>query len=340
MIKDKSLLITGGTGSFGRRLVDRILRDHQVERLVVFSRDEMKQFEMAQRFPESRWPVLRWFLGDVRDRDRLMRALAGVDIVIHAAAMKQIPAAEYNPTECIATNVTGAQNVIDAAIANDVERVVALSTDKAANPINLYGATKLCSDKLFVAANNLAGRHRTRFGVVRYGNVVGSRGSVIPFFRKLAAEGATALPVTDERMTRFSITLDEGVDLVLRTIDNLHGGEIVVPKLASFRVIDLVPLILPGGAPEIVGIRPGEKLHEVMIPLEESRNSADMGDHYIIRPAHHWWNVEAFTAAVGAKGSSVPDGFEYASNTNDNWLEGDALQALVDSVPVPEAPRD
>ena len=330
----KSILVTGGTGSFGKCFVERLLYDYEPSRLVVFSRDELKQFEMAQRFSESRFPMLRYFLGDVRDRDRLMRACAGVDIVVHAAAMKQIPAAERNPTECIATNIVGAQNVIDAAIENSVKRVVALSTDKAANPINLYGATKLCSDKLFVAANNLSGRRKTRFGVVRYGNVVGSRGSVIPYFKKLAANGCTALPITDERMTRFSITLDQGVDLVLRAIGGLHGGEIVVPKLPSLRVVDLVPHILPGGACEVVGMRAGEKLHEVMIPLEESRNCVDMGDHYILQPAHHWWNVEAFNAAISKSGRQVEEAFEYASSTNDWWLDDDELRALVDSVPA------
>ncbi len=330
----RSILITGGTGSFGQKFVETVLREAKPKRLVIFSRDEMKQFLMAQRFAEAEHPCLRYFLGDVRDRERLRRACAGVEIVIHAAAMKHITAAEYNPTECIATNIIGAQNVIDASIENDVERVVALSTDKAANPINLYGATKLCSDKLFVAANNLAGRHMTRFAVVRYGNVAGSRGSVIPLFKKLAAEGCTSLPVTDERMTRFSITLEQGVALVLRTIETLHGGELIVPKLPSLRIVDVVKHVLPSGKFEIVGIRPGEKLHEVMIPLEESRNCADMGDHYILQPAHHWWNVEAFFESVRKQGRPVEEAFEYASNTNDRWLDDDEIKALVANVPA------
>jgi UDP-N-acetylglucosamine 4,6-dehydratase/5-epimerase len=332
--KDKSVLITGGTGSFGQKFVETMLREHQPKRLVVFSRDELKQYEMAQRLPESKYPALRYFIGDVRDRARAMRALAGVDIVIHAAAMKHITAAEYNPTECIATNILGAQNVIDAAIENDVERVIALSTDKAANPINLYGATKLCSDKLFIAANNLAGRHRTRFAVVRYGNVVGSRGSVIPHFKKLARDGAKNLPVTHADMTRFVITLEQGVAFVLACLGTMLGGEVFVPKLPSMRVIDLVPLILPKGGHDIVGIRPGEKLHEVMIPGEEARNCVDMGDHYILQPGHHWWNVSAFLERVREQGRPITDSFEYASNTNDRWVSKDELRALVDSLPA------
>ncbi len=331
-LNGRSVLVTGGTGSFGRRFVETVLRDHAPKRLIVFSRDELKQFEMQQRWSEADHSCLRYFIGDVRNRDRLIRACAGVDIVVHAAAMKHITVAERNPDECIATNVLGAQNVIDACIQNDVERVVSLSTDKAANPINLYGATKLCSDKLFVAANNLAGKHRTRFGVVRYGNVVGSRGSVIPLFKKLVAEGCTALPVTDERMTRFFITLDQGVELVLRTIENLHGGELVVPKLPSVKIVDIVRQVLPSGKFEITGIRPGEKLHEIMIPLEESRNCVDMGDHYILQPSHHWWNVDAFFESLRLSGKPVDEAFEYASNTNDYWLDDDEIKSLVDSV--------
>ena len=334
MFNGRSILITGGTGSFGQRFVETLLRDYAPRRIIVFSRDEMKQFLMAQRFPEEKYPCMRYFLGDVRQRERLMRAFAGVDFVVHAAAMKHITAAERNPTECIATNIMGAQNVIDAAIDNDVGKVVALSTDKSANPINLYGATKLCSDKLFVAANNLAGKHKTRFAVVRYGNVAGSRGSVIPLFKKLVAEGCASLPVTDERMTRFSITLDQGVDLVLRTIETLHGGELIVPKLPSLRIVDIVKHVLPSGKYEIVGIRPGEKLHEVMIPLEESRNCADMGNHYILQPAHHWWNVDAFFETVRKQGKPVEEAFEYASDTNDRWLGGDEIEALVAGVPA------
>lgn len=328
----RSILVTGGTGSFGRHFVNTVLTRFNPRRLVVFSRDEMKQFDMQQRWSEEEYPCLRYFLGDVRDRDRLMRACDGIEIIVHAAAMKQIPAAERNPIECIATNVLGTENVISAAIDNNVQRVVALSTDKAANPINLYGATKLCADKLVVAANNLSGKHQTRFAVVRYGNVVGSRGSVIPYFKNLVAQGHTKLPLTDERMTRFFITLDHGVNLVLDTIENLYGGEIVIPKLPSVRMADIVRYLVPDSSPEIVGIRPGEKLHEVMIPLEESRNCADMGDRYIIQPSHHWWNVEKFFKAVRKMGTPVEDTFEYASNTNDWWLVGDELGALIDAV--------
>ncbi|HUS53572.1 MAG TPA: UDP-N-acetylglucosamine 4,6-dehydratase (inverting) [Thermohalobaculum sp.] len=328
----KSVLVTGGTGSFGKAMVERLLCDHRVERLVVFSRDELKQFEMAQQFSAEQYPQIRYFLGDVRDRDRLMRAFSGVDVVIHAAAMKHITAAEYNPTECIATNVLGAQNVVEAAIQNDVEKVIALSTDKAANPINLYGATKLCSDKLFITANNLAGRHRTRCAVVRYGNVIGSRGSVIPYFKSLAAKGKTTLPVTDPQMTRFAITLTQGIDFVLQSLEEMLGGELFVPKLPSIRVTDLVPLIVPEGGYEVVGIRPGEKLHEVMIPQEESRNCVDMGEYYVLQPAHHWWNVSDFLERVRMKGKRIEEAFEYSSHDNTAWIAGDELKALVDQV--------
>jgi UDP-N-acetylglucosamine 4,6-dehydratase/5-epimerase len=334
MLDGRSVLVTGGTGSFGQKLVEHILKNHKVRRLVVFSRDELKQYEMAQRFPVSKFPVMRYFIGDIRDRVRLMRALDGGEIVIHAAAMKHITAAEYNPTECIATNIIGAQNLIDAAIENNVSRVIALSTDKAANPINLYGATKLCSDKLFIAANNLSGTHQTRFAVVRYGNVIGSRGSVIPFFKQLASSGKTVLPITDPDMTRFVITLDQGVAFVLRSLSSMFGGEIFVPKLPSVRVIDLVPLIVPTGSYEVIGIRAGEKVHEIMIPREETRNSVDMGDYYIIQPGHHWWNVSSFLESVKERGRPVEGPFEYASNTNDHWVSNIELRGLVDSVPA------
>lgn len=330
-IDEKSILITGATGSFGQKMVETLLKNFSPRRLVIFSRDELKQFEMAQKFPESQYPCLRYFIGDVRDRDRLIRACHGVDVVIHAAAMKQIVAAEYNPTECIATNVIGAQNIIDAAIENGVQFVVALSTDKAANPINLYGATKLCSDKLFVAANNLSGRVKTRFSIVRYGNVIGSRGSVIPFFKRCVAEGRKTLPITHADMTRFVITLDEGVAFVLTALHRMTGGEIFVPKLASVRVLDLARLIAPYGDFEIVGIRPGEKIHEVMIPIEDSRNCFDLGDHYVLAPQHIWWRNEDFLARIGQNGSLVHP-FEYSSGNNTAWIEGDALQALVASV--------
>jgi UDP-N-acetylglucosamine 4,6-dehydratase len=326
-----SILVTGGTGSFGTKFIEAVFAQSKPKRLAVFSRDELKQFEMAQRFPENEHPV-RYFIGDVRDRDRLMRACHGVDIVIHAAAMKQIPASEYNPTECIATNVTGAQNVIDAALENGVKKVVALSTDKAANPINLYGATKLCSDKLFVAANNLSGKTKTRFCVVRYGNVAGSRGSVIPFFKKLAAQGMKDLPVTHEDMTRFIILLEEGVSFVMLALDTMAGGEIFVPKLPSLKILDLVPYVGDGLKHRVVGIRPGEKLHEVMIPHAESLNTVDMGDHYIIQPAQHWWNNREFLERIRQKGTSIEKPFEYGSDTNDWWIRDGEIRTLVDSV--------
>ena len=329
-----SILVTGGTGSFGRRFIETVLAEYEPQRLVVFSRDELKQFEMQQALPEKAHPSLRYFIGDVRDRERVMRAAAGVDIIVHAAAMKQIVAAERNPTECIATNIMGAQNVIDAAIANDVERVIALSTDKAANPINLYGATKLCSDKLFVAANNLAGKHCTRFSVVRYGNVAGSRGSVIPYFKRLVADGVTRLPITDPEMTRFVITLDQGVAFVLGSLSRMTGGELFVPKLPSLRIVDLVDAMLGPDRYDVVGVRPGEKLHEVMIPLDESRLAIDMGDYYVVQPHHTWWNLSQFTEAVQSRGKLVEEPFEYASNSNGWWLDRAEIEALVAETPA------
>ena len=273
MFSHKSILITGGTGSFGKQYVRTILANSQPKKLIVFSRDELKQFEMAQEFPDSTYPCMRYFIGDVRDAERLKQAMKGVDYVIHAAALKQVPAAEYNPMECIKTNIHGAENVIQAALAADVEKVIALSTDKAANPINLYGATKLASDKLFVAANNLAGGHRTRFAVVRYGNVVGSRGSVIPLFQKLLRDGSHHLPITDARMTRFWITLQQGVDFVLRDFERMRGGEIFVPKIPSVRIVDLATAMAPAVPVKIIGIRPGEKIHEIMCPADVERTT-------------------------------------------------------------------
>lgn len=331
-LKNRSILVTGGTGSFGQKFVEFALNELSPKKLVVFSRDELKQFDMASRFSESKYPCMRYFIGDVRDKSRLMRALLGIDLVVHASAMKQVVAAEYNPTECIATNIIGAQNVIDAAIENGVAKVVALSTDKAANPINLYGATKLCSDKLFVAANNLSGGQDTRFSVVRYGNVVGSRGSVIPYFKKLAGQGVTMLPITHKEMTRFIITLEQGVRVVARTFQSMHGGEIFVPKLPSVKIIDIIPHIGNHLNYEIIGIRPGEKLHEVMIPEEEIRNSVDMGDHYIIQPNHHWWNTSSFKRAVEQKGQPIANITEYASGTNSEWLDQSELKQLVDTI--------
>lgn len=330
-INDTSILITGGTGSFGRAFIKNLFSHYKPRRVVVFSRDELKQFEMAQEFPEADYPI-RYFIGDVRDANRLMRACQGIDIVIHAAAMKHVTAAEYNPTECIATNVDGAQNLVEAAIDNKVKRVIALSTDKAANPINLYGATKLCSDKLFVAGNNLSGKSHTRFSVVRYGNVAGSRGSVIPFFKKLADSGVTDFPITHEEMTRFIIRLDEGVELVMKAISGMYGGEIFVPKLPSIKVTDLPSLIVPNGTYHVIGVRPGEKLHEVMIPSEEARNSVDLGSYYIIQPAQSWWNVKDFQSAMTELGTKVQEDFEYASNTNDHWMTQDELKKLVEEV--------
>lgn len=323
----KVILVTGGTGSFGRRFIDTVLTRFQPRRLIVYSRDELKQSEMqidlAERFGPEKMRALRFFLGDVRDRERLSLAFRGVDIVIHAAALKQVPAAEYNPSECIHTNVLGAENVVWACLANRVKQVVALSTDKACNPINLYGATKLASDKTFVAANNLSGDIGTRFAVVRYGNVVGSRGSVIPFFQRLLARGTTELPVTDPRMTRFLITLNEGVDFVLSSLTQMHGGEIFVPKIPSMKVTDIAETLAPGVATKIIGIRPGEKLHEMMISADDARNTVDLGDRYAIEPAF----VEYTRAPL--KGGRIADDFSYASDTNHEWLDGAGLMAML-----------
>jgi UDP-N-acetylglucosamine 4,6-dehydratase len=315
---DKTILVTGGTGSFGKRCVKTILERYQPRKVIVYSRDELKQFEMQQEFTSG---VMRFFIGDVRDARRLSQAMRGVDYVIHAAALKQVPAAEYNPLECIKTNVHGAENVIEAAIENEVEKVIALSTDKAAKPINLYGATKLCSDKLFVAANNIAGGHRTRFAVVRYGNVVGSRGSVVPFFKKLMAEGARELPVTDSRMTRFWITLEQGVNFVLKSFARMQGGEIFVPKIPSLRITDLAEALAPGVPIRFVGIRPGEKLHEVMCPDNDSHLTLEFADHYVIRPSINIAHEVDYTVnKLGEKGMPVPSDFEFNSGTNSHFL--------------------
>jgi UDP-N-acetylglucosamine 4,6-dehydratase/5-epimerase len=326
----KSVLVTGGTGSFGRQLVQMALAHANPTRLVVLSRDEMKQGEMAQHFGHD--PRLRFFLGDVRDRERLHRAFQGIDIVIHAAALKQVPAAEYNPFEFIKTNVIGAQNVVDAALDAGVGKVIALSTDKAANPINLYGATKLCADKLFVAANSYGGSQGTRFSCVRYGNVVGSRGSVIPFF--LGRKSAGVLPITHPDMTRFWITLEQGVSLVLGALGWMHGGEIFVPKIPSMKVVDLARAIAPECRLEIIGIRAGEKLHEVMIPGDESRKTFEYDTHYVIAPTLHEWTM--FDHA-GNGGRLVPDGFTYSSDANDHWLTVDELREMAGQ-PVTAAP--
>jgi len=319
MFNDKAILITGGTGSFGKRYVQTILSRYSPRRLIIYSRDELKQYEMQQTFNA---PCMRYFIGDVRDRERMVQAMRGVDYVIHAAALKQVPAAEYNPTECIKTNIHGAENVIHAALENNVARVIALSTDKAANPINLYGATKLASDKLFVAANNMSGGHKTQFAVVRYGNVVGSRGSVVPFFQKLIAEGADALPITDERMTRFWITLQQGVDFVLKNFERMYGGEIFVPKIPSVRIVDLAEAMAPGVARKIIGIRPGEKLHEIMCPSDDSHLTLEFEDHFVLRPTIIFYSRTNDFAVnqLGEKGVPVIQGFEYNSGTNPDFL--------------------
>jgi UDP-N-acetylglucosamine 4,6-dehydratase len=320
-LTDLSVLVTGGTGSFGKKFTEMVLETCHPKRLIVFSRDELKQFEMREQFSYDRYDCIRYFLGDVRDRDRLYRALDGVDVVVHAAAIKQVPAAEYNPLEAIKTNVLGAANLIEAAIDSNVKRVIALSTDKAANPINLYGATKLCADKLFVAANHYSGHHGTRFSVVRYGNVVGSRGSVIPFFQRMRQSGT--LPITDPRMTRFWITLEQGVQFVLDCLERMIGGEIFVPKIPSMNILDLAKAIAPECEIKIVGIRPGEKLHEVMVPADDVRHTLEYDDYYTIVPTFQDWDARAYMNKNG--GRPCPSGFVYSSDTNSRWLTVDEL---------------
>ena len=322
MFNDKSILITGGSGSFGHQYVRTILKDYQPKKLIVYSRDELKQYEMGQLFPDKEHDCMRYFIGDVRDKERLTQAMRGVDYVIHAAALKQVPAAEYNPMECIKTNVHGAENVIHAALDAEVEKVIALSTDKAANPINLYGATKLASDKLFVAANNIAGGHRTRFSVVRYGNVVGSRGSVVPFFSKLIKEGAESLPITDERMTRFWITLDDGVRFVLKNFERMSGGEIFVPKIPSVRITDLARAMAPHLEQRFIGIRPGEKIHEVMCPADDSHLTLEFRDHFLIKPTISFTDQDNDFSInkLGEISNLVEQGFEYNSGSNEHFL--------------------
>ena len=319
--------MTGGTGSFGRRFIETVLTRYAPRKLIVYSRDELKQSEMqidlAERFGAEKMGAMRFFLGDVRDRERLSLAFRGVDIVIHAAALKQVPAAEYNPSECIHTNVLGAENVVWACLSNRVKQVVALSTDKACNPINLYGATKLASDKTFVAANNLSGDIGARFAVVRYGNVVGSRGSVIPFFQRLIQRGAADLPITDPRMTRFLITLDEGVDFVLSSLDRMHGGEVFVPKIPSMKVTEIAAALAPGLPTRVIGIRPGEKLHEMMISADDARNTVDLGDRYAIEPAFVEYTREPLA------GAKLADDFSYASDTNTEWLDHPGLMGML-----------
>ena len=323
--RDKSVLVTGGTGSFGQAFIKYVINNFAPRRVIVFSRDELKQFDMQQELDQKKYPCLRYFIGDVRDRDRLELAMRGVQVVIHAAALKQVPTAEYNPFECIRTNVHGAENVVAAALYSRVERVIALSTDKAVNPINLYGASKLASDKIFVAANNLAGFGDPIYSVVRYGNVVGSRGSVVPFFKKLVAQEVSALPITDAAMTRFWITLTQGVEFVVSCLQMMRGGEIFVPKIPSMRITDLAMHLAPHLPHRIVGIRPGEKLHEVMVSEDDSRMTMELEDRYMILPDGA--NLITHYADFGAK--RVPSGFRYGSNTNSEWLSPDEFDALL-----------
>lgn len=326
MFNDKTILITGGTGSFGKKFIEILLKKYHPKKIIVYSRDELKQFEMQQVYNGS---CMRYFIGDVRDEARLCHAMYKADYVVHAAALKQVPAAEYNPMECIKTNVHGAQNVINAAIECGVKKVIALSTDKAANPVNLYGATKLCADKLFTAANNMVGDRETRFSVVRYGNVVGSRGSVVPFFKKLVVDGANALPITDTRMTRFWLKLEDGVEFVLKNFQRMQGGEIFIPKIPSMRIMDLAKAIAPNLPTRIVGIRPGEKLHEVMCPADLYYETLEFDDHFVIMPSTRFWGTIDYTTNVlGEKGRAVPDGFEYNSGTNPHFLTVEELRAM------------
>ncbi|WP_431126951.1 UDP-N-acetylglucosamine 4,6-dehydratase (inverting) [Flagellimonas flava] len=323
----KSLLITGGTGSLGKALTKDILSNHpEIRRLIIFSRDEQKQFQMAQEYPVDKYPQIRYFIGDVRDKDRLIRAFKGVDYVIHAAAMKHVHLAEYNPEECIKTNIGGAQNVVDACFETNVERVVALSTDKACAPINLYGATKLTSDKLFVAANNIKGSNPIRFSVVRYGNVMGSNGSVIPFFIKKSKQDGK-LPITDPKMTRFNISLQGGVDMVMHALEHAWGGELFVPKIPSYKIMDVAEAIGPECEKPIVGIRPGEKVHEEMITVSDSFYTYDLGKYYAILPVTHSWKLDDFIKTFSAK--KVPNGFKYNSGENEEWETVDSLRNLI-----------
>ncbi|MFQ5787792.1 MAG: UDP-N-acetylglucosamine 4,6-dehydratase (inverting) [Thermodesulfobacteriota bacterium] len=324
MLNNKSILITGGTGSFGKKCTEIIIKKYKPEKLIIFSRDELKQFEMSQIFSGKEFPYIRYFIGDIRDRDRLYRAFEGVDYVIHAAALKQVPIAERNPFEVIRTNIIGAQNIIDAAIDRGVRKVIALSTDKAANPVNLYGATKLCSDKLFISGNSYSGWKRARFSVVRYGNVIGSRGSVIPFFKKMKDSGV--LPITDTKMTRFWITLEKGVNFVLKCLEMLDGGELFVPKIPSMKILDLAEAIAPNSRHEIVGIRPGEKIHEVMITRDDSRHTLEFDNYYVIEPEFHWW-LRDDHMANGSK--PVPKDFEYNSGTNPWFLSVTEMREMI-----------
>jgi UDP-N-acetylglucosamine 4,6-dehydratase len=324
MLNKKSILITGGTGSFGKKFIATVFKQYKPKEVIVYSRDELKQFEMRELFPTDKFPI-KYFIGDVRDRDRLFRITHGVDFIIHAAALKQVPTAEFNPFETVKTNILGAQNVIEAALENDVKKVVALSTDKACNPINLYGATKLASDKMFAAANHWQGSHHTAFSVVRYGNVVGSRGSVIPFFLKRKEEGV--LPITDERMTRFWITLDHGVQFVLDVLKRMKGGELFVPKIPSMNIMDLAKAIAPEAKRKIIGIRPGEKIHEVMISSDDAINTLEFDTYFVIQPSHPWWDNLEYINING--GREVDESFTYSSGNNTQWLTIDKLKKMI-----------
>ncbi|MBO9489044.1 UDP-N-acetylglucosamine 4,6-dehydratase (inverting) [Endozoicomonas sp. G2_1] len=329
MFHNKSIMITGGTGSFGKKYTETLLKYHQPKKIIIFSRDELKQFEMQQQYNDE---CMRYFIGDVRDKERLNRAMRGVDYVIHAAAMKQVPAAEYNPMECVKTNIDGAENVIDAALNNDVKKVIALSTDKAANPINLYGATKLASDKIFVAANNISGGHSTIFSVVRYGNVVGSRGSVLPYFQKLIDQGTDHLPITHNEMTRFWISLEQGVNFVLKNFERMFGGEIFVPKIPSIRIPDLATAVDANMPQKEIGIRPGEKLHEIMCPADDSYHTYEYDDHFVIAPTIIFSSrSNDFTInAIGERGKPVEHGFEYNSKDNPDFMTIEQIKAFND----------
>ena len=335
MFNGKNILITGGTGSFGKQFVKTVLERYNPNKLIIYSRDELKQFEMAQKYNHR---SMRYFIGDVRDLPRLEKAMNGVDFVVHAAALKHVPIAEYNPMECIKTNIMGAQNVIDAAMKNGVQKVIALSTDKAASPINLYGASKLASDKLFVAANNLVGTNNIAFSVVRYGNVLGSRGSVVPFFKNLIAQGVQELPITDERMTRFWITLQEGVDFVLKNFERMQGGEIFIPKIPSMKITEMAKAIAPDMPQKIIGLRPGEKLHELMCPKDDSHLTLEFVDHFVIRPSIQFAQPVDFTTnLLGEQGKAVEIGFEYNSENNTEWLTHEALLAKLEQAAKEEA---
>ena len=329
MLDGENILITGGTGSFGKKFTQEILENYGPEKVIIYSRDEYKQYLMQKQFEGH--DNIRFFIGDVRDKDRLYRAFNGVDVVIHAAALKQVPAAEYNPIEAVRTNIQGAVNIVDAAIDRGVEKIVALSTDKAVNPINLYGATKLVSDKLFIAGNAYVGDQDTKFSVVRYGNVSGSRGSVIPFFKSLLDKGEDRLPITDSRMTRFWITLDKAVEMVTKSLKEAQGGELYVRKCPSFRVTDLAEAMNHGAELENIGIRPGEKLHEVMVPNEDSKTTYEYGDHFIIYPNFDWWDFDKHLKAGGKK---VPEDFKYSSNNNTEWLSTDDLRELLETIDI------